>query len=67
MNTLIEIKEMVIDREAVQTVNARDLHEFLEITSKFADWIKNRIIECKFRENIDFIVFSKNLEKDCLA
>lgn len=63
MNTLIEIKERIIDRETVQTVNARELHVFLGITSKFADWIKNRIKECKFRENIDFIGFSKNLEK----
>ncbi|WP_375704439.1 antA/AntB antirepressor family protein [Bartonella sp. AD328YNZD] len=63
MNTLIPILEQVIDQETVQTVNARDLHAFLEITSKFADWIKNRIKECNFRENIDFIGFSKNLEK----
>ncbi|WP_208432701.1 antA/AntB antirepressor family protein [Bartonella taylorii] len=63
MNTLIEIREQVVDQETVQTVNARDLHTFLEITSKFADWIKNRIKECNFRENIDFIGFSKNLEK----
>ncbi|WP_375635122.1 MULTISPECIES: antA/AntB antirepressor family protein [unclassified Bartonella] len=63
MNNLIEISEQVIDQETVQTVNARDLHAFLEITSKFADWIKNRIKECNFRENIDFIGFSKNLEK----
>ncbi|WP_375678335.1 MULTISPECIES: antA/AntB antirepressor family protein [unclassified Bartonella] len=63
MNTLIEISEQVIDQEIVQTVNARELHAFLEITSKFADWIKNRIKECNFRENIDFIGFSKNLEK----
>ncbi|WP_375613972.1 MULTISPECIES: antA/AntB antirepressor family protein [unclassified Bartonella] len=63
MNTLIEISEQVIDQETVQTVNARELHAFLEITSKFADWIKNRIKECNFRENIDFIGFSKNLEK----
>ncbi|WP_156851745.1 antA/AntB antirepressor family protein [Bartonella refiksaydamii] len=63
MNTLIEITEQIIDQEIVQTVNARELHEFLEITSKFADWIKNRIKECNFRENIDFIGFSKNLEK----
>ncbi|WP_273724412.1 antA/AntB antirepressor family protein [Bartonella sp. AU18XJBT] len=62
MNNLIEIKEQVIDQETVQTVNARDLHVFLGITSKFADWIKNRIKECKFRENIDFITLSKNLE-----
>ncbi|ETS07663.1 antA/AntB antirepressor family protein [Bartonella henselae] len=63
MNTLIPISEQVIDQETVQTVNARDLHVFLGITSKFADWIKNRIKECNFRENIDFIGFSKNLEK----
>ncbi|WP_375629852.1 MULTISPECIES: antA/AntB antirepressor family protein [unclassified Bartonella] len=63
MNTLIEISEQVIDQETVQTVNARELHAFLGITSKFADWIKNRIKECNFRENIDFIGFSKNLEK----
>ncbi|WP_375662286.1 antA/AntB antirepressor family protein [Bartonella sp. OC16QHHD] len=63
MNTLIEISEQIIDQETVQTVNARELHAFLGITSKFADWIKNRIKECNFRENIDFIGFSKNLEK----
>ncbi|WP_273719105.1 MULTISPECIES: antA/AntB antirepressor family protein [Bartonella] len=63
MNTLIPISEQTIDQETVQTVNARDLHTFLGITSKFADWIKNRIKECNFRENIDFIGFSKNLEK----
>ncbi|WP_273782895.1 antA/AntB antirepressor family protein [Bartonella sp. ML69XJBT] len=62
MNTLIEISEQVIDQETVQTVNARDLHAFLGITSKFADWIKNRIKECKFLENINFITLSKNLE-----
>ncbi|WP_375671438.1 antA/AntB antirepressor family protein [Bartonella sp. SD1336NMGDW] len=61
MNTLIEISEQVIDQETVQTVNARELHAFLEITSKFADWIKNRIKECKFLENINFITLSKNL------
>ncbi|GAB5039244.1 antA/AntB antirepressor family protein [Bartonella henselae] len=63
MNTLIPISEQTVGQETVQTVNARDLHVFLGITSKFADWIKNRIKECNFRENIDFIGFSKNLEK----
>ncbi|WP_208433265.1 antA/AntB antirepressor family protein [Bartonella taylorii] len=55
MNTLIEIKERVIDQETVQTVNARDLHAFLEIKSEFRNWIKNRVKECKFQENINFI------------
>ncbi|WP_273724625.1 antA/AntB antirepressor family protein, partial [Bartonella sp. AU18XJBT] len=61
MNTLIEIKERVIDQETVQTVNARDLHTFLEIKARFNDWIKNRIKECKFLENINFITLTKNL------
>ncbi|AQX20213.1 antA/AntB antirepressor family protein [Bartonella sp. WD16.2] len=63
MNNLIEIKESTVGQETVQTVSARELHAFLEITSKFADWIKNRIKECNFRENIDFVTLSKNLEK----
>ncbi|WP_019223362.1 phage antirepressor Ant [Bartonella rattaustraliani] len=61
MNTLIEISEQVIDQETVQTVNARDLHAFLEIKARFNDWIKNRIKECKFMENISFITLTKNL------
>ncbi|WP_375675242.1 antA/AntB antirepressor family protein [Bartonella sp. CL100XZDX] len=61
MNTLIEIREQVIDQETVQTVNARDLHTFLEIKARFNDWIKNRIKECKFQENINFITLTKNL------
>ncbi|WP_273719104.1 MULTISPECIES: antA/AntB antirepressor family protein [Bartonella] len=61
MNTLIEIREQVIDQETVQTVNARDLHAFLEIKSEFRNWIKNRIKECKFLENINFITLTKNL------
>ncbi|WP_375688001.1 MULTISPECIES: antA/AntB antirepressor family protein, partial [unclassified Bartonella] len=44
------------------TVNARELHTFLEVKSEFRNWIKNRIKECKFRENIDFVALSKNLE-----
>ncbi|WP_375656004.1 antA/AntB antirepressor family protein, partial [Bartonella sp. AA83SXKL] len=43
MNTLIKITEQTIDQEAVQTVNARELHTFLEVKSNFRDWIKNRI------------------------
>ncbi|WP_375637158.1 antA/AntB antirepressor family protein [Bartonella sp. AP152HLJHH] len=61
MNNLIEISEQVIDQETVQTVNARDLHAFLEIKARFNDWIKNRIKECKFQENINFITLTKNL------
>ncbi len=43
-------------------VSARELHEFLEIKSKFADWIKNRIEKYDFSEISDYISFSKILE-----
>lgn len=35
----------------------------LEVKSKFADWIKNRLNDCEAVENEDFQRFSKILEK----
>ncbi|WP_375679725.1 antA/AntB antirepressor family protein [Bartonella sp. AP7XZML] len=55
MNTLIEIKEEAIDKEIVQTVNARDLHAFLEAKRDFSNWIKDRITRYNFIEGQDFI------------
>ncbi|WP_455481305.1 antA/AntB antirepressor family protein [Bartonella sp. B12(2025)] len=63
MNTLIPISEQTIDQETVQTVNARELHAFLEVKSEFRNWIKNRIEEYAFSENQDFVSFGKNLPK----
>ncbi|WP_375676487.1 MULTISPECIES: antA/AntB antirepressor family protein, partial [unclassified Bartonella] len=55
MNTLIEIKEKTIDKETVQTVNARDLHAFLEAKRDFSNWIKDRITRYNFIEGQDFV------------
>ncbi|CDO46372.1 antA/AntB antirepressor family protein [Bartonella henselae] len=55
MNTLIEIKEQVIGQDIVQTVNARDLHAFLEAKRDFSNWIKDRISKYNFIEGQDFI------------
>ena len=63
MNELIPLHSQTIDGNAVETVSARELHTFLEVNTKFADWIKNRINEYDFVENQDFISFSENLEK----
>ncbi|EJF78158.1 hypothetical protein ME7_00149 [Bartonella birtlesii LL-WM9] len=57
MNTLIKITEQVIDGDTVQTVNARDLHTFLEVKTSFKDWIIRRIKECKFKEGYSFCSF----------
>ena len=38
-------------------------HIYLEVRSKFADWIKKRIADYDFVENQDFVTFSENYEK----
>ena len=43
------------------TVSARELHEGLEIKSKYADWFKN-MSAYGFAENVDYFTVSKNLE-----
>ncbi|HGJ5854223.1 antA/AntB antirepressor family protein [Arsenophonus nasoniae] len=56
MQNLINIETKNINNELIQTVNARDLHAFLEITTRFNDWINRRIAEYGFEENIDYII-----------
>lgn len=46
-----------------RVVYGTELHGVLEVKSKFADWIKNRLSDCEATENEDFDTFSKNLEK----
>lgn len=46
-----------------QLVNARELHDFLEVGTKFTDWIKDRLDKYGFAENDDFISISENSEK----
>lgn len=43
-------------------VDGRELHEHLGVSSKFADWIKNRIEKYEFTENEDYCAVSKILE-----
>ena len=57
MNELIKITE----KEGQQLVDARELHEFLEVNSRFNDWINNRIKKYEFQENIDFTTLTKKL------
>jgi len=52
---LIPISTRQISGQEIQTVNARDLHAFLESKQEYANWIKNRIADYNFSENEDFI------------
>lgn len=62
MNELIAIKKSVLGTRYADTVNARDLHAFLESKQDFSTWIKNRIQQYDFVENQDFIRFHKKME-----
>lgn len=62
MNELIPLQPQTINGNAVETVSARTLHEFLESKQQFATWIKNRITDYDFQENQDFICVSQKNE-----
>ena len=62
MHELIPLHLQTIDGNAVETVNARELHTFLESKQDFSTWIKNRISEYDFVENQDFVRFHKKME-----
>lgn len=59
MNELIQVAGRQIGSETIQTVNARDLHAFLEVGKVFAAWIQERIAQYDFLEYRDFVVFSE--------
>ncbi|WP_440863599.1 phage antirepressor KilAC domain-containing protein [Symbiopectobacterium purcellii] len=53
---LITIETNSINGETIQTVNARDLHEFLKVGKDFTTWIKDRISQYEFVENQDYVI-----------
>lgn len=56
MNALIPIRHS----GGKAAVNARELHAFLEVQTRFNDWIKSRIEDFGFVENQDFTAFTEN-------
>lgn len=54
--SLIQISTSNVGGELIETVNARELHKFLESKQEFANWIKNRIAQYGFVEGQDFTV-----------
>ena len=57
MNELVTIKKTVIGNDEVNAVDARELHEFMEIGTRFDVWIERRIKEYEFSINSDFCSF----------
>lgn len=48
-----------INQNTEMLCNARDLHKFLGVQSKFAEWINRRIKEYGFVKNQDFVIISE--------
>jgi phage anti-repressor protein len=59
-NQLIPVINGELSGEQVQLVDARELHQFLESKQDFSTWIKKRIADYGFLQNIDFKVPQKN-------
>lgn len=62
MQELILTNKSIIGKELVSTVNARNLHNYLGSKQDFSTWIKKRIADYGFSENIDYIVLHKKIE-----
>ena len=48
--------QFAVNGELQQTVNARELHAFLESKQDFSTWIKNRVEQYDFVENADYLL-----------
>lgn len=54
-NELFALVAQSIGDETQQTVNARELHSFLEVGKDFSTWIKDRIEKYGFVEDVDYV------------
>ena len=60
MKEIIKIEQ----KNGIETVNARELHEFLESKQEFSSWIKARIMKYGFEENEDYITIDKVIKRE---
>lgn len=59
MQDLIQISQTTFNGAEVNSVNAKDIYNFLGVKSRFNDWIKNRLAE--FLIGYDYIIVTKKL------
>jgi phage anti-repressor protein len=56
----MKLTEQPVGNAVVPTVNARELHAFLEVGKDFSNWIKDRVEKYEFVENQDFTTALQN-------
>jgi anti-repressor protein len=64
---LIPVTQFTVGSESIPTVNARDLHAFLEVKQDFSDWIKKQIDRARLVENRDFTTLPFKRERQILV
>ena len=57
---IIPLHTCSINEQTLDTVNARELHTFLEVGRHFATWLNARIKQYGFEEGEDFTVISRD-------
>lgn len=58
-SNIIRIFKEEFDGETIPACDARELHEFLEVKTAFAQWIVRRIEDAQLVENVDFTKIEK--------
>lgn len=56
MDELIKIEKSNVGGDLIETANARELHQFLEVGRDYTNWIKGRIEKYGFVENQDYVL-----------
>ena len=64
IQNLVPVFESKINDDLIQTVNARELHTFLESKQDYSTWIKDRISKYNFSEGVDYIVNRNVVDTD---
>ena len=69
MNYLIQITKNTINGTEINSVNAREIHDYLKVKTAFSHWINRAIEKYDFIENIDFVKIDKplNNQKDYIV
>jgi anti-repressor protein len=60
MRVLVSKRDFLLGGEESLGVDARELWAFLEVKTRFGDWIVRKIEEADFRANQDFVIILKN-------
>lgn len=59
IQTALPILSNHIDNELLQTVSLREVHSWLNVKTRFNDWVQRRIRDNEFMQDVDFVTILK--------